>query len=182
MKKHIKKKEKKGVSVMIGYVLLITAAVVLGVIVYQWLRTYVPSEGASCPEGVSIFIKDYSCNSGGNQLNLTIKNNGKFSLAGYFIHASNQSDREIATTDISQKVSEGGAWAGGSVAFVVGSSENPMKPNQEVKNVFNLSNSEINQIYLIEIIPARFQEVNDQLTFVSCGNAKIKEELSSCLV
>ena len=33
---------KKAISPMIGYILLISAAVVMSVIVYTWLRTYIP--------------------------------------------------------------------------------------------------------------------------------------------
>ena len=35
---------KKGLSIMIGYVLLVTAAIVIGVVVYQWMKTYLPTE------------------------------------------------------------------------------------------------------------------------------------------
>ena len=89
------RKDKKAVSVLIGYVLLVVFAVILAAIVYQWLRTYVPTEGLNCPDGTSIFISETSyCD---NQLNLTLKNNGRFDVSGYFLHASNSSGEDIGT-------------------------------------------------------------------------------------
>ena len=41
---------------MIGYILLITFAIVIAVVVFQWLKTYVPKEGIACPDEVSIYI------------------------------------------------------------------------------------------------------------------------------
>lgn len=168
------KMNKKAVSVMIGYILLISAAVVMGAIVYQWLRTYMPSEGLACPEDVSVFLKESSCSI--DQLNLTLKNNGKFDIAGYFIHVTNESWQELADIDISPNILSGGIGAGGAVIFVAGS-DNPMKPGDEKKSNFNLTDSGFEQIYLIEIIPVRFQEIENKLRFVSCGGAKIKEKV-----
>ena len=80
------RKDKKAVSVLIGYVLLVVFAVILAAIVYQWLRTYVPTESLNCPDGASIFISD--ANYCENALSLTIKNNGRFDLAGYYANLS----------------------------------------------------------------------------------------------
>lgn len=88
-------KNKKAVSIMIGYILLVTAAVVMGVIVYQWLKTYVPKEAIECPDDVSLFIKDYTCNNLTKELTLALQNNGKFSIAGYFIHVKNDSAQNL---------------------------------------------------------------------------------------
>ena len=167
---------KKGVSIMIGYVLLITAAIVMGVIVYQWLRTYVPIEAPACSEEISVFMKRYSCDAG-NELTITIKNNGKFNLAGYFIHVSTNPTQEIATIDLSEYVTTGGISAGGSVIFSAGSA-NSLQPNKEFVSIFDLSATNLGQIHLIEIIPVRFQEIRNKLTFVSCGNAKIRENIN----
>ncbi len=173
-------KNKKGVGVMVGYVLLITAAVVMGVIVYQWLKTYVPLEPPECPDEVSFFIKKYTCDS--PFFNLTLKNNGKFNIGGYFIHLANQSDQEIATIDISEYIESGGMWAGNAVVFVAGA-DNPIKPGDEVISVFKLDTLAPNQVYLVEIIPARFQEIENKLTFISCGDAKVQERIDdeSCI-
>ena len=177
-------KNKKGISIMVGYVLLVTAAIVMGAIAYQWIRTYVPSEGLTCPEDVSIFIKQYEC--GGDEFNITLKNNGKFSIAGYFIHVTNDSEQEIATEDISQYISKekggrGGVSAGGAVIFAAASA-NSMKPNEEKKCVFgSINETGLTNIVLVQITPVRYHTIENKLRFVSCGSAKIKEELTCSL-
>lgn len=164
---------KKGLSVMIGYVLLVTAVVVMGVLVTQWLRSYVPVEEIECPDNVFIFIKDYTYD--GSELSLTLKNNGKFSIAGYFIHATEEEGQELATLDLSQYLNENGAKKlRDSVLFAFGD-DNSMKPGDEITNTFNLPDA--NQIYSVEIIPTRFQEVDNKKKFVSCGNVKVREDM-----
>ena len=54
--------KKKGVSAIVGYVLLISFGVVMSVIVYSYLKTYTPKDALTCPDGVSIFLKDYITN------------------------------------------------------------------------------------------------------------------------
>lgn len=158
---------KKGISIMVGYVLLITFAIVIGVVVAQWMRTYVPKEALACPDGVSIFIDEITCNVG--ILNITLQNNGRFSIAGYFIHATNTSEQELATLDLSQYLIGGGSSMSNAVVFQW--NENSMDPNEERMSMFSLPAN----IDSIEIIPVRFQEQDNKKRFVSCGNSKIKE-------
>ena len=74
----IKKWNKKAVSNIIGYLLLVAIVIVISMIVYQWLKTYVPTDAIQCDEGVSIGIDDYNYDCEDNALNLTIKNSGRF--------------------------------------------------------------------------------------------------------
>jgi len=169
--------KKKGVSIMVGYVLLVTCAIIIGVLVYQWIKTYIPADALECPEGVSIFIKEYTydCTSGSEKLTITLKNNGLFNIAGYFIHATNDSNQTLATIDLSNYTALG-EGKGGTVLF---STTNSFKPNDEETNMtFNLGDSGIGQIYSIEIIPVRFQEEEGKERFVSCGGSKVEEVLS----
>jgi len=174
-------KSKKGISVMIGYILLISFSVIMGAIIYQNLKTYVPSDSIDCPDSVSIFLKEYSCENstkGGVHLNLTLKNNGKFNIAGYFIHTTTDSDQEIATTDLSSYFNinsgDGGAILKNSIIFEV-ESENTMSIGEEKISIFDVPPDIL--IKSIEIAPIRFQEINNKMTFVSCGSAKISEEI-----
>lgn len=89
-------RNKKGVSVIIGYVLLISMAMALSVLVYNWLRFYVdPPETISCPEGVSIIIKDYNCS--GSKINVNFQNKGLFTIDGFIFRVN---DRENATVGL----------------------------------------------------------------------------------
>ena len=80
-------KNKKGVSEIIGYILLIAIVVAISVFVYQFLKSYVPKESLTCPDGVTLLIPDYKYNCLENLLNFTVQNEGTFSIGGYFIHA-----------------------------------------------------------------------------------------------
>jgi hypothetical protein len=167
-------KNKKAVSAMVGYVLLITFGIVMGVIVYNYLKTYVPKDPLDCPAGVAISLQDYSCSAG--ELNITLKNNGKFNFAGFFIHASNNTNQKIATIDLSQYLLEGpdkGKKYQNSVVLNIGS-ENTINPGRQTTFTFK---DIPNNIELIEIIPARFQEQDETLRFVSCSSAKISEKI-----
>jgi hypothetical protein len=167
-------KNKKAVSAVIGYVLLITFGIIMSVIVYNNLKTYVPTEALKCPDGISIVLQDYDCSS--NQLNITLKNNGKFNLAGFFIHASNNSNQNLATLDLSKNLDENESGKiYGSAVVVSLINENLMTPGDENGYIFENIPS---NIALIEFIPTRFQEENNKIRFVSCTDAKITEKIN----
>ncbi len=172
----IKRMNKKAVSPMIGYILLISAAIFMGVIVYAWLKTYVPTAALECPDTTSIFIKNYTCNLN-NELNITIKNNGNFNIAGYFIRVANVSGQETATIDLSQRLNQdfGGVIIGNAVLISESAAGNSLSSNEEATNIFDIDG--INNIYLVELTPIRYQEVNNKNRTVSCADAKAKEEI-----
>ena len=155
---------------MIGYVLLITTSIIISTIVYQWVKTYVPAEAIKCPDGVSVFVKESSYDCINNELNLTLKNNGRFNIAGYLIYATNSSSQELASIDLSQYTKLGIGKGG---AIILPTLENSIKPNNEIKSVFDLNSTNFGKIYSVEIIPIRYQNKGR----VNCANAKIKATL-----
>ena len=174
--KTIKKRNKKAISPMIGYILLISAAVFMSIIVYAWLKTYIPKAAIECPDTTSIFVKSYICDS--NELNLTIRNNGNFNVAGCFIRVANKSGVKLATIDLSQRLKSefGGISIGNSILFDATETGNSLSPNEEKTNVFNITG--IGTIYFFELTPTRIQEEGNKVRTVSCSNAKIKEEIT----
>ena len=165
---------KKGISIMVSYVLLIVFVIIIGAIVYQWLKTYVPAQALECPDGVSLFIKDADFDSSDSQLIITLRNNGRFSLAGYFIHATNSSDQELPTIDLSgylNNETSPGMIHGNSVLFVE-TGDNSFQPGSEKSYFFDIPSS-VGEPYLIRITPTRFQEVDERQRFVSCGDAGV---------
>ena len=94
---NLKKKNKKAVSAIIAYVLLVTMAIALSVLVFNWLRFYIsPSETTSCPEGISLVIKDFECIQGKTgSLNLTLKNKGLFNVTGFNVRVNDRNNSEI---------------------------------------------------------------------------------------
>ena len=56
---------KKAVSLMISYVLLVTIAIIMSIIVFTYLKTIANVEPViDCKEGTSIVVEDYSCDAG----------------------------------------------------------------------------------------------------------------------
>jgi len=163
---------KLGVSIMIGYVLLITGAIIVGAIVYTWMKSYVPRETPECPEGVSLFIEDLVCEQEDTNwnLNLTIKNNGRFEVNGYYIKAG-KTVGQLATIDISKNLTSGGSFQSGIVLF-----PGALEPGNNTKMRYELKEP----ICLIEIIPIRYEVIEGKNRLVSCGDAKVKEEFT-CL-
>jgi hypothetical protein len=171
---------KKGVSPLIGYVLLVVGIMVVSVIVYNWLQTYVPKEGAECPDSASILIKDVNCynNLSGSatdnlKLSLTIKNNGRFNLDGFFIHATNSSEQELATIDLVQYLPR--SIAGTEIKLFKDGRE-PLKPGEEESYLF--TTQDYSNFETIEIIPAKIDIIDGKNRFTSCGEAKVKEILN----
>lgn len=167
-----KRLNKKGVSIIIGYVLLVVFAMIIGTIVYQTMKTYVPRDVEECPDGVSIFIQ--FLNYSNNQLNLTIVNNGLFNIAGIYVRATNSSTKELATKDLSpflEETQSQASIANNAVFFLGGG--NVLKPNEKRTIFFNVDEA----IYSIEITPGLFQTEGNTYKFLSCGNSKVKEIL-----
>jgi hypothetical protein len=72
---------KKGVSVIVSYVLLILLSISLAGMIYGFLQYRVKHrEKLECPAGVSIYVENYSCNN--DKINLTLKNNGLWHISG----------------------------------------------------------------------------------------------------
>jgi|GEM_PF-775768 len=75
--------DKKGLSVMIGYVLLVVIGITLAVLVYGFLKIYVPTNQPSCPDNIALSIEEFSCSDGA--LELTLMNRGLFNLDAAYI-------------------------------------------------------------------------------------------------
>jgi len=89
--------DKRGISNIIGYVLLIGISISLSVLVFNWLRFYVsPDEIEQCPDAIDVIIEDYACVSGANGfLNISLKNKGRFSVDGYILRVHDSPDAEF---------------------------------------------------------------------------------------
>lgn len=84
-------KSKKGVSEIVSYVLLISISFAIAGMVFAWLRFYVtPGEEIQCDEGVSVSIREYKYNCSAKQINLTLKNDGRFNVSGFLVRVNNR--------------------------------------------------------------------------------------------
>lgn len=85
---------KKAVSEIVSYVLLIVIAISLAAGVYTFLKSSVPTpdkERETCPEDTSLAISDYDCYTSDENkvITLTFENKGLFNVDGFIITATN---------------------------------------------------------------------------------------------
>tara|TARA_Y100000310_G_scaffold310427_1_gene355661 strand:- start:1584 stop:2837 length:1254 start_codon:yes stop_codon:yes gene_type:complete len=75
---------KKAVSIMISYVLLITIAIIMSIIVFSYLRYIANVEPViDCKDGTSIVLEDYICDKDAGTIILSLRNNGRFNVYGF---------------------------------------------------------------------------------------------------
>lgn len=98
-------KNKKAVSIIVSYVLLITITLSLSVLVYNWLKFYVVDpEIPECSSNVNIIIQDFFCvpsntNTTGfytaGNVQITLKNKGLFNISGFNLRVHDRADAEF---------------------------------------------------------------------------------------
>ena len=80
------KTNKRAVSEIVGYVLLIVIAVGISISVYQFLKIQIPKETPECSPDISIVVQDYECNINEEYvLYLKLSNKGLFTIDGAYI-------------------------------------------------------------------------------------------------
>jgi hypothetical protein len=89
--KRVRMQNKKAISELIAYVLLVGLSIALSIAVYAWLRTYaIPAQAKTCPNGVGVIIHNYVCENGNITINLS--NKGLFKIDGYIFRINNETD------------------------------------------------------------------------------------------
>ena len=79
---------KSGVSLMVSYVLLILIAVALSLLVFSYLKIYIPSnQKPECANDFSLIIQSLSCSlaTDPNEMTITLQNKGLFNADGVLI-------------------------------------------------------------------------------------------------
>jgi len=92
---------KRGISEVIAYVLLIGITVSISMLVYNWLIFEVtPADKPVCPNGVSLSIRDVYCGSATQHLEFSVKNNGLFGVDGYYVVVNDREDSDFGIFQI----------------------------------------------------------------------------------
>ena len=87
-------RDKKGLSNLIAYVLLISITLSLSVMVYGWLKFFVGGATVvECPSNTNVVIDSYTCSP--DNLTVTIKNRGLFDVDGYILRTHNRPGAEF---------------------------------------------------------------------------------------
>jgi len=89
---------KKAISLMISYVILIAIVISVSVGVYAYLRVSADiSPEVDCKDGTSVIIGEYECFTGdafaAAGIDLEIKNNGRFSIEGVIVVVGSDSQK-----------------------------------------------------------------------------------------
>ncbi|MEM3405765.1 MAG: archaellin/type IV pilin N-terminal domain-containing protein [Candidatus Pacearchaeota archaeon] len=167
-------KNKKAISEIVAYVLIITIVLSLSVLVYTWMKRQIPTKTEECPETLSLIIKDYSCDSSNKILNLTLKNMGLYDISGAIIKASNSTQLPIMSINLKNSFPQGKIRNISSFEYYFQNNLNA-SDNEEVLAIFDYSN--LNLITKINVIPTHTIK-NDKLL---CSNQKIEQEIKNCI-
>lgn len=84
--------KKRGVSEIVSYTLLIVIALSISVLVYAYLKVYVPKEKPECKEGINLIIEEVNCNFTRKELSLVLQNRGLFKVETAFIRIGKSSE------------------------------------------------------------------------------------------
>jgi hypothetical protein len=77
---------KKGVSEMVGYVLLVIIAIGISIAVFQFLRIYIPKgENPQCNQDISLIVQEYKCDFNEGKITLSLLNKGLFKVEVAYI-------------------------------------------------------------------------------------------------
>lgn len=143
------RKNKKAVSLILSYVILIGISLALSALIYSWMkaRAQKPFSEESCPEDVSLVLVSAKCSVEGytDALNITVQNKGLFNIHGYIIKSSD-SEEGIAGKSAFNLYLYGGAVGNNLVDFTY-QSDNALVGNERNWTLFR-NNTPINQIEL----------------------------------
>ncbi len=171
---------KRGVTSLVFYALLVGAFVFFSFIAFVVVKAYGPPvKTQECPEGVSLFIQKAQCFKQGDQylLNVSVKNNGRFNVGGYIILGSNSEIKYfymdavdtqgvVLGGQIFQKSLDSGVKFLGAHSSTKNVSVNPLEVEQTIDTSF-YSDFDINSF---EVVPVRWQ--GDKSRLAVCNLAK----------
>jgi FlaG/FlaF family flagellin (archaellin) len=100
MMRGLLRSDKKGVSEMVAYVLLIILALGLSILVYSYLKGFIFKERVECPDGVSLSISEAECNCENNKLHITLTNNGRYTVYNSYVYLREFDGTEFKKTGI----------------------------------------------------------------------------------
>ena len=77
---------KRAVSEMVSYVLLVVIAVGLSIAVYAYLKVFIPKgEKPQCNEDIQLTVQDYICSNQTRTLSVTLYNKGLFKVDAVYL-------------------------------------------------------------------------------------------------
>ena len=157
---------KRGVSLMVGYALLIVIAIGLAAVVYPFLKARLPEERVECPADLSISIEEASCNRADWSVTVRMLNRGLFNITGAYIRFA-EADRSVRPQiNVGREL------------FLTGSiNPRPLGPGQYTPDlsysVGDLSSLPQDGDFVVEVQPAIFRKG----VLVPCSNKIITQTI-----
>jgi len=165
--------DKKGLSEMISYVLLVAIAIGISTGVFVWLKSYTNvTPVVDCEEGTSVLLESYTCQCEYELclMSLDIKNNGRFNVSGIILTISTDAKREPTDYLMQRKDSERRLKPG--ITYF----DYPLSPgSKSTVEFFNVNQKDeaLSSIPLIKIQPIITLNKNR----VVCQNSIIKQPI-----
>jgi len=174
-------KNKKAISLMVSYVILISIVITLAIGVFAYLKIVANiSPPIDCEQGTSITLESYECFTGGEfdpaGIDLHLKNNGRFNLDGIILAVGNNPDSPVIylmPDEIESSSFKGHAFF-----------NQPLKPGETKTTEFSNINGDTRiavasgDIQVIQIQP--FILTDNGLTI--CEQAVIKQNTADCSI
>jgi len=169
-------KNKRGVSEVVGYVLLVVIAIGLSIGVYSYLRVFVPKEKPECQEDIHLIVQGYSYHHTdlSTDLSITLANKGLFNISSAYVRlgAINRTTRYPIGAD-KGKVNFG-AGLGPGISFPLVDFTND--DFESLKEQF--SSLILGEEMMLEIQPVVLSAKGEN---VLCPNAVITQKITSTL-
>ncbi len=144
---------KKGISELVSYVLLIAIALGLSVLVYQYIKTYVPKDSPECQEDIHLRIKEYTCK--GDKIFLTYTNTGLFNIDAAYVRITKEGEKIIKQINDNANL-----------YFSTGTSK--LAPQKDTLPIKYDGNEDFSGDYILEVQPAILDEKGN---LVACNKA-----------
>ena len=169
--------EKKGISLMLSYVLLIIIVIAVAIGVYAWLRFWIweiePIE--ECPGRVSLIVQDYECFPTEQIIQIRVENKGLFNISGYAIKGTENKSQEAWF-----KLEEAGSAYIGEKVEGMYLFKSPLLPGENDIHNFSYTNIPTGIIERVEIEAFRIQERNEKKEIIYCDESIASQEVFGC--
>jgi hypothetical protein len=161
-------RDKRGVSIMVGYALLIVVAIGLAAIVYPFLKARLPVDRVECPADLSLSIDEVACNRADWKVTIKLLNRGLFNVTGAYIRFA-ESGKSVRPQINKNKE-----------LYLTGLNPVPLGPGQYTPDLSystgDLSYLPENGTFVVEVQPAVFKKG----VLVPCSN-KIITQTIKCI-
>ncbi|MBD3253097.1 hypothetical protein GF386_05160 [Candidatus Pacearchaeota archaeon] len=158
---------KKAVSLMISYVVLIAIAIALSIGIYSWLKIIASDvkPKVNCEEGTVLTLTDYKIIY--RNLTIDVKNSGRFNIDGFIMTVSNDSDKPPTMNLLGKEVYKGYYY------FM-----NPLKPGEKKSMNFSNQTTKGYQIELDEVKKIQIQPfIEYERSIILCEDSVIEQDV-----